>query len=258
MEIIVLGCGASSGVPHIVYWFGDSDPHNPKNVRTRSSVFIKVDSFNILIDASPDLRQQFMRENLREIDAVFLTHEHSDHTEGFPDLRPLLVNQKGMCPLYGNKATLEEVKKRFDYLFDSYPYADVYKPVLTMHEVQASFFLLKGRSKLNVKTFPLWHGFSWCTGYRIKDFAYVTDIYELPAKSEGYLQNLECLIIDGLSEKGKSGHASVKNIFKIIERVKPKMTYITHMDFTMDYESLCQKWPTNIRPAYDGLRIKCC
>lgn len=257
MEIIVLGCGASSGVPHIVHGFGNSDPNNPKNIRTRSSVFVKVDDFNILIDASPDLRQQFIRENLREVDAVFLTHEHSDHTEGLPDLRPLLVNQKGVFPLYGSESTIEEVKNRFDYLFDSYIYADVYKPVLTLQEVQPSFSLCKGNSELNVKTFPLWHGFSWCTGYRIKNFAYVTDIYELPAESEAYLQNLECLIIDGLSEKGKPGHASIKNIFSIIELVKPKMTYITHMDFTMDYETLCKNWPLNVRPAYDGLRIRC-
>ncbi len=255
MLVTVLGCGASGGVPHILHGYGLSDASNVKNQRTRSSIFIELNGINILVDASPDLRTQFLRENIKKVDAVFLTHEHFDHTSGLPDLRPLILNSSKICNLYSTKNVLADVEKRFDYLFDTYEHSNVYPPIFHAIESENNITLNISNSNLTVEMIPLWHGFSWCTGYRFKNFAYMTDVVDIPDVSFEKLSGVDYIIIDCLSFQPKLSHAHLEKILMWIDIIKPKKTYLTHMDFSMDYDDLFNRLPDKIYPCYDGLKL---
>lgn len=255
MKLTILGCGSSAGVPHIVYGYGDIDQSNPKNKRTRSSAYLEVDGLNILIDASPDLREQLFKNSIRNIDAILLSHEHYDHTGGIPELKPLFMSQKKVCPLYGNEETIRGIKKTLWYLVNE-SNISVYKPILSIREIGTDEFeISNGASKVSIMPFDIWHGYSWCTGFRIKNLAYTTDVVQLSDAALEKLENLDCWIVDCMSHNERPAHANIKKVLSWTYKLKPKRVFLTHMDFTMDYESLIRELPENIRPAYDGLVI---
>ena len=257
MKIIVLGCGSSTGVPHPTLGWGECDKNNPKNNRTRSSVLIECEGINILIDTSPDLRQQLLRLGyIPYIDAVFYTHMHYDHTAGIGELRPLFYKRNTLTPVYGSKDVIDYIHRVGEFMFENKTLQYIYHPVVYAEIIDGDFCITK-KSKLDIKTFKMRHGVLICTGYRIRNFAYATDVRTFPDGELEKLKGLDILIIDCLTHTKESvAHANLTQVLKWVDEIKPKMTYLTHMDLSMDYDTLVRELPNNIRPAYDGLQIE--
>lgn len=259
MKITVLGCGASTGVPHPIYKWGNCDPKNAKNNRTRSSILLEIRDFCILIDTSPDLRTQLLRlEKMPYIDAIFYTHAHFDHVFGIGDLRPIFYSRKDLVHVYARKSVLDYVKQIAEFMFFNPSQEEIYKPTLYAEEIQGdSFKIDKESDSIEITCVDMKHGILNCTGFRIDNFAYATDVSGLSLQSLNKLRNLDVLIIDCLSfERESKAHMNLKQTLQLVENIKPKKTYLTHMDFSMDYDTLVHMLPDTIRPAYDGLTIE--
>lgn len=253
MKVTILGCGSSTGVPHLACGWGQCDPNNQKNRRTRSSILVEHNGITALIDTSPDLREQLFRlEKMPTIDAVFLSHAHFDHAFGLGELRPVFYGRN--VPLFARQDVLEYIKSVFLYLFESD--IDIYRPVLTGCRICKDMRICKDGQVLAINAFDMSHGYSNSTGFRIDNFAYTTDVVSFPQESFEQLYGLDVWIVDCLSKKNKPAHANIEQVLKWVDELKPKMTYLTHMDFTMDYDTLLSELPDNIRPAYDGLEIR--
>jgi phosphoribosyl 1,2-cyclic phosphate phosphodiesterase len=251
MKITVLGCGTSGGVPRIGNHWGDCDPENPKNRRRRVSVLVESGGKTILIDTSPDLREQLLSAKVNHLDGVFYTHDHADHSHGIDDLRGLYQNNRERIEIYGNLATINILKTRFDYIFrenKDYPAicnANIITPYMPLN--------LAG---LGVLPFDQVHGSIRSLGYRFSKFAYSTDLNDLSEEAFAALEGVEVWLVDALRYKPHPTHTHLENTLKWIERVKPKKTYLTHMNWDMDYDTLMAELPDHVEPAYDGLVIE--
>ncbi|MCX7627608.1 MAG: MBL fold metallo-hydrolase [Methylophilaceae bacterium] len=252
MQLIVLGVGSSAGTPVIGCDCTTCTSPNPRNKRSRSSVAIEMDTGEvILIDTSPDLRTQALRENLRRVDAVLYTHVHADHLNGIDDLRAFCQIGRKQIPVYGNQATIDNIRARFDYaLRDPGPEWDI--PVLRAHVVESPFEIC-GET---VTPIPIEHGHSTILGWRIRNFAYLTDVSGIPASSLDLLQGLELLMLDCLRYTPHHGHINVKQSIEYAGLIGARITYLIHMTHELEYESLKKQLPANIHVGYDGLRIR--
>ncbi len=253
MKITVLGCGSSLGVPALSYGWGDCNPSNPKNRRTRSSIIIEDNDSTLLVDMSPDLRNQLLECHKEIIDAVLFTHSHYDHVNGINEMRPICLNNKTTLDIFALEETLSEISHMFSYLFETNKHV-IYRPYLCAHKIQEGKFNIKNIEGI---CFRQNHGFSSSLGFRIKNFAYSTDIMELDKNMVKNLQNLDVWIVDCLSFKeARPTHANLPTVLKWVEQIKPKKTYLTHMDTSMDYDTLVKILPNYIAPAYDQLVIE--
>lgn len=261
VTLTILGCGSSAGVPRPALGWGACDPRNPKNRRLRCSLLAEQNSgqgtTRILIDTSPDLREQLIQADVDHIDAVFLTHEHADQTHGIDDLRPVVMHQRRRIPVYLNKATAEHVLLRFSYCFVSPPGSD-YPPILDHHPVEAGDSRsVEGKGgTVMLSAFLLQHGKIPALGYRIGNAAYTPDLSDIPRESWPALEDLELWIVDGLRYHTHSSHFSVNDALNWIDRFKPKRAVITNMHADLDYEVLRQSLPEGVIPAYDGMRLE--
>ena len=254
-EITILGCGSSSGVPAIGNKWGNCDPNNPKNRRLRSSILVKYNNINLLVDATPDLRQQLLNANVKSLDGVLITHCHADHINGIDDFRFLNVLMKKDLNLYATKQNIDEIKKRFAYVFDKLsPQANgfYYKPCLIPNEINGLFEI----NNLKILSFQQDHGFIESTGFRIKDFAYSSDIFNISEDVFEKLENLDLWIVDCLRFEPHKSHAHYDKVMKWVKRLKPKKTILTHMNYEIDYEHINTLLPKNCKAAYDGLKLK--
>lgn len=249
-KVKVLGCGASGGVPVLKYGWGKCDPKNPKNFRLRSSIIIESETTTLLIDTSPDLRQQLLNYGSYKIDGIIFTHFHFDHVGGLNELRPVFFETGKTLNVYSDRKTLEEIKTSSPFLFSDSG-CNLYKSYLTACEVKREFQV----GDISGIVFPQDHGFCSTLGIRVGDFAYSTDVVNLPNEAFEALSGVKTWIVDCLSEEEKPTHANLSKVLEWIHIIKPQMTYLTHMDLTMDYETLVNKLPKNIRPAYDGLQV---
>lgn len=251
----MLGCGSSAGIPFIGCDCAVCTSNDPKNNRTRVSLLIEINGKNILIDSSPDLRQQALRENIRRIDAVIYTHDHADHTNGIDELRSFNYLQQDVIPAYASADTLKTLKERFGYAFLPKPENLWYRPCLEVHEIvdkAVGSFSLFGTE---IRYFQLGHG-KWKTyGYRIGNFAYCTDCDAIPEDSFSQLEGLEAWIVDCLRIEPSYSHAHLEMTLGWIERVKPKRAILTHMNHDFDYETFKASLPAGVEPGYDGLTI---
>ena len=254
-EITILGCGSSSGVPAIGNKWGSCNPNNPKNRRLRSSILIQYNDINILVDATPDLRQQLLNAKIKSLDGVLITHCHADHINGIDDFRFLNVLMKRDLNLYATKQNIDEIRKRFAYVFEELsPQAKgfYYKPCLVPNEIDGLFQV----NNLEILSFQQDHGFIESTGFRIKNFAYSSDILNLSEDVFAKLENLDLWIVDCLRFEPHKSHAHYEKVMNWVERLKPKKTILTHMNYEIDYDHINSLLPQNCKAAYDGLKLK--
>jgi phosphoribosyl 1,2-cyclic phosphate phosphodiesterase len=260
LTLTILGCGSSAGVPRPALGWGACDPKNPKNRRRRCSLLVERQSGNgvtrVVIDTSPDLREQLIDTDVDHIDAVFLTHEHADQTHGIDDLRSVVLHQRRRIPVYLNQSTAKHILLRFSYCFVS-PQGSDYPPILDSHPIEAgeSRSIAGKGGPLELSAFILQHGNIPALGYRIGRAAYTPDVNDIPRESWPALENLDLWIIDGLRYAGHSSHFSVNDALSWIDRFKPKRAVITNMHSDLDYEVLRPRLPPNVIPAYDGMRL---
>ncbi|MBL4893337.1 MAG: MBL fold metallo-hydrolase [Emcibacter sp.] len=250
LKITILGCGTSTGVPKIGGEWGVCDPNNPKNRRRRSSVFIEDSQTKVLIDTTPDLREQCLDANITHIDGVLYTHDHADHTHGIDDLRAISHIMKRRVEAYSNARTISVLKKRFDYIFES---KEGYPAILNSTEIEKDEFNI---GSLAIQPFDLTHGPSITLGFRLNRMAYTTDLNAIPKESEAYLQDLDLWIVDALRPEPHPTHSHLEQTLGWIEKFKPKRAILTHMTWDMDYETLKKALPEHIEPAYDGMVIR--
>ncbi len=260
LTMTILGCGSSAGVPRPALGWGKCDPTNPKNRRRRCSRLVERASQHgttrIVIDTSPDLREQLIDANVDHIDAVFLTHEHADQTHGIDDLRSVVLHQRRRIPTYFNQSTAKDIMHRFSYCFVSPPGSD-YPPILTQHSIEAGESqTIEGKGgAVRISAFLLQHGNIPALGYRIGDAAYTPDLNDIPCESWPHLEGLDLWIVDGLRYAGHPSHFSVSDALSWIERFKPRRAVITNMHSDLDYEALRASLPPHVVPAYDGMRL---
>lgn len=252
MKVTILGCGASEGTPLLIGSWGKCDPTNPRNIRTRASIAVEKGDTTLIVDTSPDLRTQWLREGLGLPTAVFYTHDHADHTHGINDLRPFTYRLKKPVPIYSNKETLDSIKRRFHYAFPSEgERPDIYKAFLSAHELSGPVQI----GSIKVTPFDQDHGYMTSIGYRFDNVAYSTDVVRLDERAFGALEGVDVWIVDCVDREPKQSHSHLENTLKWIERVQPKQAYLTHMNFNMDYDTLVKELPKGVEPAYDGLVI---
>jgi phosphoribosyl 1,2-cyclic phosphate phosphodiesterase len=258
--LTILGCGSSAGVPRPALGWGACDPKNPKNRRRRCSLLVERTGdrgvTRILIDTSPDLREQLIDAEVDHIDAVFLTHEHADQTHGIDDLRSVVLHQRRRIPVYLSQSTAKDIMHRFSYCFVSPP-GSSYPPILNQHSIEGGGNqAIEGKGgPVLISAFLLQHGDIPALGYRIADAAYTPDVNDIPRESWHHLENLDLWIIDGLRYSGHPSHFSVNDALSWIDRFKPRRAVITNMHSDLDYEVLRLGLPPDVIPAYDGMRL---
>jgi phosphoribosyl 1,2-cyclic phosphate phosphodiesterase len=258
--LTILGSGSSAGVPRPALGWGACDPNNPKNRRRRCSLLVERTSSagttRIVIDTSPDLREQLIDAEVDHIDAVFLTHEHADQTHGIDDLRSVVMHQHRRIPVYLNQSTAAHILLRFSYCFESPPGSD-YPPILDRLAIEGGESrTVEGKGgAVTLTAFDLQHGQIPALGYRIGDAAYTPDVSDIPPENWHYLENLELWIIDGLRWAQHSSHFSISDALSWIDRFKPRRAVITNMHADADYEVVRAKCPDDVIPAYDGMRL---
>jgi phosphoribosyl 1,2-cyclic phosphate phosphodiesterase len=252
MRVTILGCGNSTGVPALGCDCSVCRSDNPKNKRTRVSVLVEAGGYNILIDSSPDLRQQALRHKVRRVDAVLYTHDHADHANGIDDLRSFNYLSGKALPAYGNAATLDVLKQRFPYAF--LPPPPIWsRPCLIPHalpQLPASEFKF---NDLTIGYFEQLHAKVNTIGYRIGNFAYSTDVKIIPEASFKALEGVEVWIVDCLRYKEAFSHSHLAQTLEWIGRVKPRLAILTHMDHDFDYDKLSKELPSGVLVGFDGM-----
>jgi len=252
MRVTVLGCGASTGVPAIGPIWGRCDPADPRNRRRRVSVLVEIGQVSILIDTSPDLREQLIDANVSRLDGVVVTHAHADHLHGIDDLRSVNRLMRQAIPLYADAKTLAEISDRFGYVFEPVEEPGrYYKPTLVPHEIVGPFEI----QGIPVVPFAQDHGFSTTLGLRIGGFAYSTDVTELDDHALTGIEGVELWIVDCLRREPHPTHSHLAKTLAWIARVRPRRAVLTHMDQSMDYRELEAELPSGVEPGRDRLVI---
>lgn len=251
MNVKFLGTGTSTGVPEIGCKCEVCTSTDKKDRRLRASVLVHINGVRILIDCGPDFREQIMEEEFISLDGVLLTHEHYDHVGGIDDLRPFC--KLSDVNIYGNQITLEALRKRMPYSFAEHKYPGV--PILELHEINAdSSFKIKG---INVQPINLLHYRLPILGYRIQNFAYLTDVKTIPEREFDKLKGLDTLIINALRIEEHMSHLNLDEALEVVKRIAPKTTYFIHMSHGMGLHEVVQcSLPKNVYLSYDGLEIE--
>jgi len=264
LEVRILGCGSSGGVPRLAeggpYW-GACDPANPKNRRSRCSVLVTrrapEGETRILVDTSPDLREQLLAAGVGKLDGVLITHDHADQLHGIDDLRVITMNMKKRLDLWSDINGLAGVRKKFGYCFAT-PVGSDYPPILNAHEIAEPFsaFDIQGQGgPVPVRAFGLGHGRIRSLGFRFGPLAYAPDADHLDEEAFAALQGVDCWIVDALRHTPHPSHAHLARTLEWIARVKPARAILTNMHVDMDYETLKRELPAGVEPAYDGMIV---
>lgn len=252
LNIYFLGTGTSQGIPVI----GSNHPvchsQDHKDKRLRVSVWISWDNHSFVIDCGPDFRQQMLTSNCSKIDAIFFTHEHSDHTAGLDDIRPFFFRQ-GKIPIYAHKRVLHNLERRFDYIFETenrYPGAPGVTPIEVVNDEIIEI------DEKQIIPINAWHGNLQVFGYRFENFAYLTDVKSIDVKEIEKLKELDVLVINTLREEPHEMHFNLQEALDFIHLIQPKKTYLTHISHTFGFHEEVQKrLPKNVFLAYDNLQI---
>ncbi|MBN8955850.1 MAG: MBL fold metallo-hydrolase [Rhizobiales bacterium] len=240
--------------------WGACDPNNPKNRRRRCSIVVERQSPNattrLLVDTTPDLREQLLGADIRQLDAVWITHEHADHTHGIDDLRPLAITQRRRVPVYMDDETSTRLRAKFGYVFETPP-GSSYPPILNEHRLSAGRATTVQGAGGDITGLPILHhhGEIDALGLRFGSLAYSPDLNGMPDTSLASLAGLEIWIVDALRYTPHPSHFSLDDALRWIDKVKPRRAILTNMHVDLDYEELRAKLPGNIEPAYDGMRV---
>jgi len=254
MKFIILGCGSSMGVPRPDGFFGNCDPKNKKNYRTRCSALIKTSNENILIDTSPDLRQQLLRHKIKKISKVLYSHMHGDQTHGINDLRSFFINSKKQIDVYADKDTSKYLRNSFSYIFKSY--SKEYPATLNLKKLKNTITTKNKNKIINIKSIKVAHGKIKSNCFVIdKKIAYISDVSEIYSKDYKYFKNLKYLIIDCLWYNFHPSHFNLEKALSIIKLFKPKNAILTNLSPVLDYKVLKKILPKKVMPAHDGLTI---
>jgi phosphoribosyl 1,2-cyclic phosphate phosphodiesterase len=261
LKFTILGCGFSGGVPRPGFGWGACNPENPRNRRRRCSLLVERQGpgggrTRVLVDTSPDLREQLLDADVHHLDGVLFTHEHADHTHGIDDLRALFIRHKRRIDVYFDDSTARMMHARFGYCFKTPPGSN-YPPILNEHRLApAQPITIAGEGgPVTAVPFLLDHGGVPALGVRFGTLAYSPDIKDVPPESLRYLEGLDVWILDALFYRQHYSHFSVADALSWIERVQPKRGILTHMHSDLDYDTLRAVLPPNVEPAYDGLTI---
>ena len=256
----ILGSGSSAGVPRVVQGWGACDPANPKNRRRRCSLLVeRIDGdkrTTVLVDTSPDLREQLLDADVKKLDGVLFTHDHADHTHGIDDLRPVFIHHRRRVDVYLDEITSSVVRPRFAYCFSS-PDGSEYPPILEEHRIAAGKTVtISGEGgEVSAMPFRQRHGTGETLGFRFGDLAYSCDVSDVPDESLPALAGLDVWILDALRYKPHPSHFSLDEALAWIERVRPRRAVLTNLHTDLDYETLRRALPPSVEPAYDGMKI---
>ena len=262
LRFTVLGCGSSPGTPRIGGDWGACDPANPKNRRRRCSLLaqrISADgpATNVLIDTSPDLREQALAAGFGTLDGVLFTHPHADHIHGIDDLRGFVINMRRRVDIHADQPTMARLREAFGYCFET-PSGSEYPPIVTPHPIAPGEPVTIGGQGGALTALPISqiHGRIASLAFRIGGLAYSPDVSDLDDEAEHRLRDLDVWIVDALRYTPHPSHLSVDQALGWIERLQPKHAVLTHMHVDLDYEMLRRSLPANVEPAYDGMVIE--
>lgn len=260
LEVTVLGCGSSGGVPRADGEWGDCDPAEPRNRRRRCSLLVRRKGegaqTTVLVDTSPDLREQAIAAQIRRIDAVLFTHDHADQVHGIDDLRAFFQRQRARIPAWMDAPTRDILHDRFRYIFEN---TGGYPAILTVNDLpeHGAPFAIDGPSgAIPVTTFDQEHGHIRCVGYRFGPVAYSPDVNYLPEDAFAALAGVDTWIVDALRHTPHPTHAHLARTLDWIARVKPRRAILTNMHIDMDYSALRVQLPDGVEPAWDGMTVE--
>jgi phosphoribosyl 1,2-cyclic phosphate phosphodiesterase len=252
MHIRILGCGTSSGVPRVGYGWGDCDPTNPKNRRRRVSILVTHENTRILVDTSPDLREQLLSAHIKDITAVIWTHDHADHCHGIDDLRQLFHARGKPVDGYARPQTLDSLQVRFGYAFTG---KGGYPPLVTGHVLPDQMEV--GGIGIRIVDQP--HGEITSAGIRFDagghSIVYSTDFNVMTKEMLALFKGVDLWVVDALRRKPHPTHGHLAQVLSWIDIVQPKRAILTHMDQSMDYDTLLTELPVGVEPGYDDLEI---
>lgn len=278
LVVTILGCGSSGGVPRVGQGWGRCDPNNPRNRRRRCSILVQrfappagggIGSFSgpdssdnagpttVLVDMSPDLREQLIAADCDALDAILVTHSHADHTHGIDDVRPLVIKHHRRIQVQMDAFTSGLLQARFEYIFRT-PAGSQYPPLLDWVEISHGHVsdIAGAGGVIEAIPFRLDHGDIDALGFRFGKIAYTPDVVGIPDESVQYLEDLDVWIIDALRYRPHPSHFSLEQALSWIERMKPKRAILTNLHTDMDFDQLCSELPDGVEPAYDGMRVR--
>jgi phosphoribosyl 1,2-cyclic phosphate phosphodiesterase len=259
LRFTILGCGSSGGVPRLGGDWGDCDPTNPKNRRRRCSMLVEritaAGTTRVLIDTSPDMREQLLDAGVGTLDGVVYTHSHADHMHGIDDLRQIVFNLRHRLPVWADGPTQEALMGRFGYAFIQ-PEGSSYPPILELHTIAGPVDVPGPGGPITFTPFRAEHGTMDALGFRIGTLAYLPDVIEIPHDSWPRLMDLDVWVLDALRRKPHPTHAHLALSLEWIARAKPRRAVLTNMHNDLDYDTLLGELPTNVAPAFDGMVIE--
>ncbi len=253
MKLIVLGSGTSTGVPRIGNDWGECDPNNPKNRRSRVSIIVESnDGARLLVDTSPDLRNQLLANNIAKVDAVFWTHDHADHCHGIDDLRPMRFGRSAGVPGFASEETARRLRSRFSYVFSG---QHGYPSIVELNTLDT----LRIHAGFGIESMEMPHGPITTTAYRFdadgKSIGYATDFSDLTDEMIEFFYEVDVLVTDCLRREPHPTHANLTTALEFATRTNARTTVLSHLDKSMDFETLSQETPDNVLVGYDGMEL---
>lgn len=258
LEVTILGCGSSGGVPRLGGHWGACDPKNPKNQRRRCSLLVeRIEGdakTSVLIDTSPDLRAQLLDADIGRLDAVLYTHEHADHVHGLDDLRMIVYNMRARLPVWASRATADALMARFGYAFVQ-PEGSLYPPILELNTIDGPVTIEGDGGAISFTSFPVEHGGISALGFRFENIAYLPDVSGIPEECWPKLEALQIWIVDALRYTQHPTHSHVAQTLEWIARAAPQHAVLTNMHIDIDYATIAAELPAHVEPAFDMLKL---
>lgn len=250
MKLTFLGTGTSTGVPTLGCHCSTCSSTDPRDQRTRSSILLETDGRVIVVDTTPDFRQQALREGMDHLDAVVFTHTHADHVFGLDDVRVFNLRQKHAIPFYADPRSMEDIRRIFTYVFKG-DYAAGGIPRLDPHVIDGPFDLWD----LRMTPLPVLHGELPVLGFRFGRSAYITDFSTIPDSTLELLGNLDVLVLDALRHQPHPTHSTIEHSLELVDKLKPERAFFTHIAHELSHEATNATLPRNVQLAYDGLKL---